>query len=76
MKVKVKKGSTFQTKDGKTHKEGEVLEVGKGISKEEYESHMAKFEQEGHEGHERHEGQKEKKDATFDKAFDDKADKR
>lgn len=70
MKVKVKKGSTFQTKDGKTHKEGEVLEVGKSISKEEYESHRAKFEQEGHEG------QKEKKDATFDKAFDDKAGKR
>jgi hypothetical protein len=78
MKVKVKKGSTFQTKDGKTHKEGEVLEVGKSISKEEYESHRAKFEQEGHEGHghERHEGHKEKKDAPLDKAFEDKADKR
>ncbi|HEX3036960.1 MAG TPA: hypothetical protein VHT73_17875 [Thermodesulfobacteriota bacterium] len=64
MKVKVKKGSTVQTKDGKTHKEGEVLEVGKDISKEEYESQKAKFEQE------------EKKDPTFDKAFKDKPDKK
>ena len=64
MRVKVKKGSTVQTNDGKTHREGEILEVGKGISKEEYESQKAKFEQE------------EIEDTTFDEAFEDQPDER
>ncbi len=64
MKVTVKKGSTIHTKEGKTHKEGEVLEVGKDISKEEYESQKAKFEQE------------EMEDPTFDEAFEDQPDER
>ena len=64
MRVKVKKGSTVQTKDGKTHKQGEILEVGKGISMEEYQSQRTKFERD------------EKKDPTFDKAFKDQPDKR
>jgi hypothetical protein len=65
MKVKVKRGSSFQTKDGKTHREGEVLEVGKHISREEYDSHKSEFEH-----------MDEKKDTGFDEAFEDRAEKR
>ena len=64
MKVKVKKGSTVHTKDGKTHKQGEVLEVGKGISQEEYEWQRTKFER------------YEKEDIKFNKALKDQLDKR
>jgi co-chaperonin GroES (HSP10) len=64
MRVKVKRGLIVHTKDGKTHKQGEVLEVGKGISQEEYEWQRTKFER------------YEKEDIKFNKALKDQPDKR
>jgi hypothetical protein len=89
MKVKVSK--PFRTIDGKMHREGEVINMWRSISKEEYRSYRARFEDEEHAGldedeesdefeepdeREDKEEREEKEDIAFENAFEDKIGKR